>query len=53
MTISMSDQILEAKNDVVHIRASETGRLIGLPELLPYVDVLPTLAERDLWVRYE
>jgi hypothetical protein len=35
------------------VPARRAGWSAGLPELLPYVDVLPTLAERDLWVRYE
>ena len=37
----------------VRIRASEPGPLIDIPELLRYRDLLLTLAERDLRVRYK
>src|SRR5208283_561741 len=37
----------------VRIRASEPGPLIDLPELLRFRDLLWTLAERDLRVRYK
>jgi lipopolysaccharide transport system permease protein len=55
MTISTSDLSLEPKKDVVHtrIRADETGSLIDIPELLRYRELLLTLAERDLRVRYK
>jgi lipopolysaccharide transport system permease protein len=55
MTMSTSDLSLESKKDVVHIRirADESGRLIDIPELLRYGELLLTLAERDLRVRYK
>jgi lipopolysaccharide transport system permease protein len=55
MTISTSDLSLEPKKDVIHtrIRANETGRLIDIPELLRYGELLLTLSERDLRVRYK
>ncbi len=55
MTMSTSDLSLEPKRNVVHtrIRANETGRLIDIPELLRYGELLLTLAERDLRVRYK
>ena len=37
----------------VRIRASEPGPLIDVPELLRFRDLLWTLAERDLKVRYK
>jgi len=55
MTISTSDLYLAPNKDVVHtrIRASQTGSLIDIPELLRYGELLLTLAERDLRVRYK
>lgn len=55
MTISTSDLSLKSKKDVVHIRirADQTGKLIDIPELLRYGELLLTLAERDLRVRYK
>src|SRR5947209_6948685 len=55
MTISTANQSLKAKKDVVHVqvRADEPGKLIDIPELLRYGELLLTLAERDLRVRYK
>jgi lipopolysaccharide transport system permease protein len=55
MTIATSDHSLDSKNDVVHIRirADDIGKLIDIPELLRYGELLMTLAERDLRVRYK
>src|SRR5947209_851589 len=55
MMISTANHSLGAKKDVVHIRirADESGRLIDIPELVRYSELLLTLAERDLRVRYK
>jgi len=55
MTISTSDLSLESKKDVLHTRisADQAGKLIDIPELLRYGELLLTLAERDLRVRYK
>ena len=55
MTISTSDLSQESKRDVAHIRirADESGKLIDIPELLRYGELLLSLAERDLRVRYK
>ena len=54
MTITTLDHSLDSKDDAIHIRirADQTGKLIDLPELLRYGELLLTLAERDLRIRY-
>ncbi len=49
----MSDTATISDLPFVRIRASEPGSLIDLPELLRFRDLLWTLAERDLRVRYK
>jgi lipopolysaccharide transport system permease protein len=55
MSISTSNLSLGSKKDLVHvrIRADESRRLIDLPELMRFRDLLWTLAERERRVRYK